>query len=434
LRLIFILFPRPGDDDTLDYLELGHNLLHSGVYGLGSAPDLSPSICRLPGYPLILAGFEWIFAPWWPDKWLNALFVTQAALDLSAGLLIALLAQRLMGKRAGQWALALAMPCPFTAVEAGIAMTESLSIFAVAVGLSAAMLALDAEHSRRNTWLLAVAGLAAGLATELRPDGVMLFAALAGGVFFYIWRQSGPRRALAATAMLLATTLLVILPWTVRNWRTFHVLQPLAPRYLNDPGQRAYSGVDHWMRTWSSEYVDTATVFWAVGEERINPANLPRGACDSQQECAATAALFKEYNRTMVMSGDLYDRFDALAEQRIRSHPVRYYVWLPLERDLDMLLRPRTITFGLDIFWWRYNNHPWQTLAAVGLGLVNLCYVGLAAWGFMRRRVPWALVPGGYLLLRLAVLGLTVNPEPRYTIECFPALFIAAAAAVARKE
>ncbi len=33
LRLLLIWFPRPFDDDTTDYLQLGHNLFHHAVYG-----------------------------------------------------------------------------------------------------------------------------------------------------------------------------------------------------------------------------------------------------------------------------------------------------------------------------------------------------------------------------------------------------------------
>jgi hypothetical protein len=37
---------------------------------------------------------------------------------------------------------------------------------------------------------------------------------------------------------------------------------------------------------------------------------------------------------------------------------------------------------------------------------------------------------GSYLILRFIVLGAMENPEPRYTIQCFPILILAAAAAL----
>jgi hypothetical protein len=66
------------------------------------------------------------------------------------------------------------------------------------------------------------------------------------------------------------------------------------------------------------------------------------------------------------------------------------------------------------------------------LGLINLFYVAAAAWTFIRGRVPLALMLGGYLALRFLLLATMENPEPRYTLECFPVLIVAASAAFFR--
>ena len=97
-----------------------------------------------------------------------------------------------------------------------------------------------------------------------------------------------------------------------------------------------------------------------------------------------------------------------------------------------MLLRPRTLEYGLDVFWWRWSEHPAQSAWAILLGLINLFYVAAAAWAFLRRRVPWALMLGSYIILRCLVLGAMENPEPRYTVVFFPVFIIAAAAALTR--
>jgi hypothetical protein len=95
-----------------------------------------------------------------------------------------------------------------------------------------------------------------------------------------------------------------------------------------------------------------------------------------------------------------------------------------------MLLRPRTLEFGLDVFWWRWSEHPAQSALAIFLGLLNLFYVAAAAWGFIRRRVPLPWMLGSYIILRFILLGAMENPEPRYTVQLFPILIIAAAAAL----
>jgi len=439
LRLVFIYFPRPIDPDTWDYLQLGHNLLHHGIYGLGTGSDISPSLFRLPGYPIFLAVFEQLFARTWPHTWLNAVFLAQAAADMGAGLLLAVFARRHVRPRAAEIALALAMLCPFTAVYAATALTESLSVFAVSLGIYATGRVIAAEvEGGRDNWALVLAGCASGLAMLLRPDGVLLFAAILAGLSWYVLRSRGARstrsalrRAAIVASLYGVIALLPLVPWTVRNWAQFHVFEPLAPRYLNGPGERANEGFYRWLRTWSVEYVTTANVFWAIGSDPIDLADLTPRAFDSPEQRQRTLALIAEYNQDKEISAGLDERFAALAAERIRAHRIRYYVALPLFRDADMLLRPRTEAFYLEVFWWRWSEHPWQSLGAIFLGLVNLGYVAAAIWALVRGRVPLAIMPGGYLIMRLVLLGTMENPEPRYTLECFPILIVAAAAALA---
>ena len=283
-----------------------------------------------------------------------------------------------------------------------------------------------------------LAGCASALAMLLRPDGALLFVALAAGLFFYILRDRAPqgmrlalRRSLTTTSIYCAIAMAPIAVWTLRNWVIFQVFQPLAPRHLNDPGERANVGVYHWIRTWSFEYVSTADVFWQVGVGPIDPGDLPARAFDSPAQRAQTLALLDEYNHTISVSADLDHRFGALAAERIRARPSRYYIALPLERIIDMMLRPRTEEFELEVFWWSFSDHPAQTIWAILLGLINLLYVAAAAWAFLRRRVPWPWMLGGYIVLRCLLLGTMENSEPRYSLECFP-IFIVAAAAFTR--
>ena len=435
LRLLLIWFPRPSDDDTTDYLALGHNLLHYGVYGQGTPDDLAPTLFRLPGYPIILGLFEWVFARIWPTTWQTALLITQAITDILSGLLLASLARRYLSPRAGEIALALAMLCPFTAAFAGIALTESFSVFALTLGIYAISRVLaENETSRTRIWFLLLAGAASAFAMLLRPDGVLQFIALAAGLFWYTARPvSSPaiRRAIASTTIYACIALAPLAIWTYRNWQTFHVFQPLAPRHLNDPGERFNKGFYDWLRTWSTEFITTANVFWNVGSESIDMDDIPARAFDSPVQQQRTQALISEYNQTHSISADLDNRFEALAQERIQNHPVQCLVVVPILRVFDMLLRPRTLEFDLEVDWWAWNQHPGQTIAAIALGLINLAYVAAALWGFIRCRVPLAWMLGGYLIMRCLLLSTMENPEPRYTIQMFPIFIVAAAAAFA---
>ena len=433
LRLLMIYFPRLTDDDTADYLELGRNLLHRGIYGLGSGDDIVPTIFRLPGYPILLGIFETLFARLWPTSWVIVLLVVQAMTDIVSGLLAASFVRRFIGPRTGEIALALAMLCPFTAAHSGIALTESFSVFALALGIYAAGRALCVESAARTRLMFALlAGASSAFAMLLRPDGCLQAVALGGGILFYAVRARLSNRRSLAVAFWCAA-LVPMLPWVIRNYVEFHVFQPLAPRYLNDPGERVNTGFYSWLRTWSTEFTTTADVFWKVGSESIDEDSIPERAFDSPDQRQRTLALVEEYNQSHSINADLDNRFAALARERIRSHPIRCLLVVPALRVADMLLRPRTLEFNLDLYWWDWGAHPGETIAAVLLGLIDLAYVALALYGFLRGRVPFAWMLGGYLLMRCLLLGTMENPEPRYTIQMFPIFIVAAAAAFAGK-
>jgi len=441
LRLAFIAFARPGYwGDTAGYLELGHNLFHHGVYGLADNGSFAPSLYRLPGYPLFLATMELLFAKIWPGSWINAVFLVQAAADLAGGLLLASLARRQFSPRSAEIVLALAMLCPFTAAYAAIALTESLSVFAVSLGVYAAGRALlAAQAGGRHRWALGralvLAGCAAALAMLLRPDGVLLFAALAAGLFWYTARCArGPwthrlKAGAASAALYCLVALVPLAPWTLRNWRAFHVFQPLSSRYQNDPGETPSVGFYRWALTWSYEYTSTLDSLCCIGESQIDINLLPARAFDSPQQRELTARLLAQYNGELSIAPELDARFAALAAERIRAHPLRFYLVLPVLRVADMAFRPRTEAFYLDAYWWRFGRHPGQTLIAVLLGLINLASMALAAWAFLRRRVPWPWMLGGYILARCLMLTTMYYAEQRYTLEFFPIVFIAAALA-----
>jgi hypothetical protein len=78
------------------------------------------------------------------------------------------------------------------------------------------------------------------------------------------------------------------------------------------------------------------------------------------------------------------------------------------------------------------------------LGLLNLIYVGAAMLAVIRGRareqarwpsgIRWAGLLVSFLLLRSAFLGTLENPEPRYTLECYPAIIVLASASLSRRD
>jgi hypothetical protein len=225
-----------------------------------------------------------------------------------------------------------------------------------------------------------------------------------------------------------------LVPWTLRNLHTFHRFEPLAPRYATDSDELVLKGFNRWVKTWMADYVSVQEIYWPVPGAEIDITRLPQRAFDSPQQEERARELIADYNRDHDMTPELDARFEALAAERIHATPFRYYVWLPALRIADMWLRPRTELFPSDPRWWEFNDdHRWLAVS-LGLGLVNLVYVVLALTGLLRARAMFGIgLLVLFLLLRSAFLGSLENPEPRYTLECYPAVIVLASALFQRR-
>ena len=241
-----------------------------------------------------------------------------------------------------------------------------------------------------------------------------------------MWQRPAERtRLFWAGALVLAVSLAPLAPWAARNWRDFHRFQPLAPRYASDPDEFVPSGFDKWVRTWVVDYVSTEEVYWQVPDDDVNLQNLPSRAFDSAQQHETTQAIFNDYAKTHVVDPELNARFAELASERIRRAPFRYYIWLPGLRIADMWLRPRTEMLPLNSRWWEYANDTESSVLATLWGGLNLLFLFAAVMGLVRGPRPYYLVLMLlFVLLRSAFLGTMENPEPRYTLECFPVVLL----------
>jgi hypothetical protein len=189
------------------------------------------------------------------------------------------------------------------------------------------------------------------------------------------------------------------------------------------------AGFNRWTKTWIADYTSVQEVYWKVPGDAIDVTRLPRRAFDSAGQRQDTEQVFADYNQDREVTPELDARFAALAAARIQAAPLRYYVWLPAMRIADMWLRPRTELLPSDPRWWEFDDEvPWLAVSVV-FGLINLAYVGMAAAGLLRCREFFGI--GLFVLflgLRSLFLGTLENPEPRYTLECYPVVIAMAAA------
>ena len=195
----------------------------------------------------------------------------------------------------------------------------------------------------------------------------------------------------------------------------------------SDPGELTLEGWGSWVRTWVVDYSNVEDICFRIDGEPVDIQLVPARAFDSPQERAYVAQLFAEYNQTTTTTRELDHQLLVLAQQKIRRHPFRYYVALPVLRLLDMWFRPRTAILPFDVHWWTFRIDPWNTAGSVLLGLFNLLLVGAAVVGIWRgapvRCMALLLV---YPAVRCLFLMTTGTAEERYTLECFPYVFLLA--------
>jgi hypothetical protein len=409
------VFPQVSGD-TLVYGNLAKSLLHGQFALTDGSGVLHSTLIRLPGYPLFLALCFRLFGV----ENYTAVACLQIALELAGCLLLAGFVLRIASPGAALCALWLSALCPFTASYAVAPLTETLTLFMIALALSA----LARFHARPG-WLSALwFTFAVSFAALLRPDGALVGFALAPAMVVGLERAEIARTKLVR--MVLICIVLALAPfavWTARNWQVFHVFEPLAPRYANDPGEGSNPGWQRWVKTWCLDFVSTYDIYWNVPGNALDLTKLPSRAFDSPQQYAETVALARAYDENgQDISPELDARFARLAEERVRAQPLRFYLWLPLGRMADMWLRPRVENLPIDLDWWVYAHHndeTWFSWAYAGLNALYLL-LGLAGLWLRPRYWQWMVA---YMVMRSLLLMTIEGPEARYTLECFPILF-----------
>jgi hypothetical protein len=438
LRVYLVLkFPVTDTGDGPFYIELAWNWLKNGVYGFAVHGQLTAVDMRVPGYPAFLAA---VFAVAGQSP--RAVMLAQVVVDLATCFVIALIAARLAPENsrrrvalAGLWLAAL---CPFTANYTAVVLTETLVIFLTALAILGLLQTdVGGVHVARagaflaNPWLLG--GIVVGFGTLVRPETpLVLFAA--GLVLVAKWWRPADWMKLVRAGMLMGLGLLLpLIPWAARNWNTLHDVQFLAPRYSELPGEYTPLGFIAWTNTWMWRFRDVYLTQWKVNEEEIAIDQLPAYAFDSQDERERMADLLDEYNEALTIDPPLDQEFREIARERTERHPLRTYVTVPLLRTLTLWFTPRVELLPSSGHLWPLREE-WQDdrpdfLVTLGLSVVNIIYISLAlagAW-LARRRPGWALLILFCVVRTLFFVKFVETPEPRYVLECFPAVIALAA-------
>jgi hypothetical protein len=442
LRLFFIWHFPFYSGDTKFYEELARNWLDHGVYGLYVRGTLTSVDMRLPGYPAFLAAIYFAIG-----RSARVVMVAQAFVDLATCVLAALIAARLapVSRReaAGTAALWMVVLCPFTADYTAVVQTETLAIFFTTAAVLVLVYIITAlvPDSPPNTasdlsaqgkalsfagWFLLL-GFIAGLGTLVRPETPLVLAAAGVTLCIRWWRPANWPRLILATCWMCAGLLLPLTPWAARNARTFGRVEFLGPRYAQTYGDFIPRGYFAWTQTWMTRFGEAYLVNWSLGNQPIEIANMPGSAFDSAAERACVANLLGRYNSDLKMSPMLDREFANLAAERTARNPLRTYIFVPAGRIAAMWFTPRIELLPYSGKLWppveRWRGNPADFGVTLGLGILGVVYLAMAAVGWWRYRAHLAATfVFWFVVIRTIAMTQLQTVEPRYVIECFPVI------------
>ncbi len=207
--------------DSVAFLALADSLVQgAGLrYREALIPGLHLLAFRAPGYPLFMAPLVASAGP-------AGIVVVQGALCGLSAALVGDIARRLGGGPRAAWiAFAIRMAWPSAWFHAALLLSEVLYEFLTVL---ATWLVLEAIERRRATWTLPAAA-ATAWAVLCRPVGLGLAFALG------VWLLLRFRRAAFVFA---AATVLLWLPWPLRNARELHAFVP----FTTNGGATAWAG------------------------------------------------------------------------------------------------------------------------------------------------------------------------------------------------
>jgi 4-amino-4-deoxy-L-arabinose transferase-like glycosyltransferase len=210
--------PLPLTNDPADYSRVALSIAHGHGYPPSDVvPVGGPSAFRPPGFPFFLAGIYKI-----SGESVTVARAVQALLGAAIVALEALIALELWGPTVGLVAGFLAAIFPPLIIDGITLLSEPLFVTLV---LAAVLSSLRWRRSGRVPWLVA-AGALTGLAILTRQNAELLVIPL----LFAARRNSSWRhlRTYRAPAALLACTVVVVLPWTIRNAVDLHGFVPVS--------------------------------------------------------------------------------------------------------------------------------------------------------------------------------------------------------------
>ena len=409
---LVIKFPHEAGDE-IRYTAPATNMLMGRGFSADTAAPYLPGEHTMPFYPIFIATIYGIAGQNNPG-----VRIAQAFVDTATCLLVSFLSFSLAPIALRRYAaLSSLVICTFlswfTVFWTRYILTETLAIFLTTAVVALSVWALRGSNLR---WLLVGAVCAVAILT--RADSILLACAGASFLVVEIVRKRSPQTILGLI-LFCAAIPLVLAPWTIRNYLAFGKFQPLHNPYGKPRGEYVPTGYLLWTRTWLTDETNyhVTDLLFHPGDRDFDPRLLPDYVFDSQSEKDQVVGLIDQYNESGNMSPDLNDKFRALAEDRIKRNPLRFYLELPLKRVVSMWLTGFVTSNRL---------HMYVRILSV-LPILIGGVMGFALWARNTAVVSLMLL---VIVTRTTVFGF-VGGEARYMVELYPLMIAACGLTVA---
>jgi 4-amino-4-deoxy-L-arabinose transferase-like glycosyltransferase len=207
-RTFFIIFSSFTSGDQRDYTSIAHNILNSGQFAITPA---SPTIFRPPMYPFFLALIYRLFG-----EHNEAVWIAQALIGAAAGVILYLILRRFVSEGNARFTAALAAIYPNLSFYAATVLAETL----LSAGIVLMVYFVYRARGERQLLFSILAGATAALTILISPRLMGAPLIVAASLWF---GQSKAQRRIKPVLLSLCAALLVLTPWTVRNYATFGI-------------------------------------------------------------------------------------------------------------------------------------------------------------------------------------------------------------------
>ena len=224
LRLGWIIYaarPPKGLHDPYFYLDYSRRAVRGG--GFYRLADGEPTAYYPIGYPVVLTVAFWFMqhSPF-PNHWIAAAAGVNLVFSTASIALAGVLGRRLVGPWVGAVTAVIVALFPSLIFHSATILTETTFNFFFLLAL--VVVCWRPWSERTPSWGRMLAfGLLLAASIEIRPIALLVLPML----LIALWKVGGAKVALARFGIVLATVVVVMVPWTVRNEIVMHAFLPI---------------------------------------------------------------------------------------------------------------------------------------------------------------------------------------------------------------